>query len=67
MLWPLRGVFQDFNLMAGLTAAENVSLPLEIDGLAARKARAVGLSALEEPGLRAKAPRFPDQMSGGEL
>jgi predicted ABC-type transport system involved in lysophospholipase L1 biosynthesis ATPase subunit len=34
--------------MAGLTAAENVSLPLEIDGLAARKARADGLSALEE-------------------
>ena len=31
-------VFQDFNLLAGLTAAENVSLPLELDGLPARKA-----------------------------
>ncbi|HEX6232253.1 MAG TPA: ATP-binding cassette domain-containing protein [Jiangellaceae bacterium] len=28
-------VFQDYNLLAGLTAAENVSLPLELDGVAA--------------------------------
>ena len=40
-------VFQDFNLLAGLTAAENVALPLELDGLAARTARAAGLEALE--------------------
>src|ERR1700678_166307 len=32
-------VFQDFNLLAGLTAIENVSLPLELDGLAMKKAR----------------------------
>ena len=32
-------VFQDFNLLAGLTAAENVSLPLELDGLSAGAAR----------------------------
>ena len=30
-------VFQDFNLLAGLTAAENVSLPLELDGVPAKK------------------------------
>ncbi|MGH3182506.1 MAG: ABC transporter ATP-binding protein, partial [Streptosporangiaceae bacterium] len=36
-------VFQDFNLLPGLTAAENVSLPLELDGVPARKARAAGL------------------------
>src|SRR5271154_695364 len=40
-------VFQDFNLLAGLTAAENVSLPLELDGLAARTARAAALVALD--------------------
>src|SRR5205809_309520 len=32
-------VFQDFNLLPGLTAAENVTLPLELDGMPARKAR----------------------------
>jgi putative ABC transport system ATP-binding protein len=59
-------VFQDFNLLAGLTAAENVALPLELDGLPARKAHAVGLTALEELGLGARASSFPGQLSGGE-
>jgi putative ABC transport system ATP-binding protein len=59
-------VFQNFNLLCGLTAAENVSLPLELDGIAARKARAAGVDALEELGLGHKASRFPDELSGGE-
>ena len=59
-------VFQDFNLLAGLTAAENVSLPLELDGTSAKAARAVGLQALEELGLAGRAARFPDELSGGE-
>jgi putative ABC transport system ATP-binding protein len=59
-------VFQDFNLLAGLTAAENVALPLELDGVSARKARAAGLGALEELGLGDRASHFPDQLSGGE-
>jgi putative ABC transport system ATP-binding protein len=59
-------VFQDLNLLAGLTAAENVSLPLELDGAAPRTARSAALDALERVGLRALADRFPDDLSGGE-
>ena len=59
-------VFQDFNLLPGLTAAENVSLPLELDGLSARKARVAGRRALDRLGLGERAGHYPDQLSGGE-
>ena len=59
-------VFQDFNLLAGLTAAENVSLPLELDGIPAKRARGIALEALETFGLLPRADTFPDDLSGGE-
>ena len=59
-------VFQDFNLLPGLTAGENVSLPLELDGMSARRARVAALKALDGLGLGNRAGHFPDQLSGGE-
>ena len=59
-------VFQDFNLLAGLTAAENVTLPLELDGVGSKAARVLGLAALEALGVADHAARFPDELSGGE-
>jgi len=59
-------VFQDFNLLAGLTAVENVSLPLELDGTTARRAREMAMGALEELGIADRADHYPDELSGGE-
>jgi len=59
-------VFQEFNLLAGLTALENVALPLELDGLAGKKAQSAGMAALEELGLADRASHYPDELSGGE-
>jgi putative ABC transport system ATP-binding protein len=59
-------VFQDFNLLPGLTAVENTALPMELDGVPARRARVGAMAALAELGLADRAERFPDQLSGGE-
>ena len=59
-------VFQDFNLLPGLTALENVTLPLELDGVPARAARKTGVKALEELAVAERSDRYPDELSGGE-
>ena len=59
-------VFQDFNLIPALTAAENVALPRELDGVGARAARVEAVAALADVGLADLGDRFPDELSGGQ-
>ena len=59
-------VFQDFNLIPSLTAAENVSLPLELDGMSVRDGRRAAREVLEIVGVLERADRYPDKMSGGQ-
>jgi putative ABC transport system ATP-binding protein len=59
-------VFQDLNLLASLTAAENVALPLELDGVGLREARRQATQALSEVDLDGYGGRFPDELSGGQ-
>ncbi len=59
-------VFQEFNLLPTLKAAENISLPLELDGLPVKQARGMADEALAEVGLDGMADRYMDELSGGE-
>ena len=59
-------VFQQFNLLPSLTAAENISLPLELDGMDPREARSLAEVALVEVEMEGMGDRYPDQLSGGE-
>ena len=59
-------VFQRLNLLASLTAIENVALPLELDGVNARTARARAKEALVSVGLDEQLDRYPDDFSGGQ-
>src|SRR5262249_30710479 len=59
-------IFQFFNLLPTLTAVENVTLPLLLDGQRRGASRQKALAALERVGLAQRGDHFPDQMSGGE-
>jgi putative ABC transport system ATP-binding protein len=57
-------VFQQFHLVSGFTALENVSLPLELQGEADAEARA--RAVLDQVGLSQRADHLPSRLSGGE-
>lgn len=59
-------VFQHFNLVSSLTVGENVSLPLELDGLSPAQCREAAEEALSEVGLDGTIDRFPEEISGGQ-
>jgi putative ABC transport system ATP-binding protein len=59
-------VFQALNLVPGLTAVENVALPLELAGMSPRRARRFAQAAMAEVELEGCDDRFPDEMSGGQ-
>jgi putative ABC transport system ATP-binding protein len=68
-LWRRRQVgfvYQFFNLIPTLTVLENVLLPLELNGVPARQARASALARLADVDLAGRADSWPDRLSGGE-
>lgn len=60
-------VFQFFNLLPTLTAAENVALPLLLGGRRRGPSRTAALAALEAVGLAERGDHFPEELSGGEM
>jgi putative ABC transport system ATP-binding protein/lipoprotein-releasing system ATP-binding protein len=78
IVWPALGprdelrprhvafVFQNRNLLAPLTAAENVELPLVLQGASPAKARAAAAEALDAFGLAELTDKLPEELSGGQ-
>lgn len=59
-------IFQSFNLLPNLSALENVSLPLELDGVVTREAEQRAMNALELVEMTQRKTHRPAQLSGGE-
>ena len=59
-------VFQFFNLIPTLTVAENIALPLELNGASAEQQQAASDQLLQQIGLPHTAQRYPETLSGGE-
>ena len=60
-------IFQFFNLLPILTAAENVCLPLLLEGIPFSKIRPKVEALLSKVGLRERTEHRPEQLSGGEM
>lgn len=59
-------IFQSFQLVPYLTVLENVTLPMAITGRKKRVKEEMAMTVIERVGLKEKALRLPDQLSGGE-
>ncbi|MCA9822571.1 MAG: ABC transporter ATP-binding protein [Dehalococcoidia bacterium] len=59
-------IFQTYNLLPVLSAAENVELPLIVSGVRPREARQRAMAALETVGLGDRGNQRPNQLSGGQ-
>jgi putative ABC transport system ATP-binding protein len=59
-------IFQSFNLIPVFTAAENIELPLLLNGVPAKPARATAVQMLERVGLGHRVAHRPGELSGGE-
>ncbi len=59
-------VFQSLNLIPTLTVAENILMPLELNGRMSREEQEEALRYLDHVGLEDRAESFPDRLSGGE-
>lgn len=59
-------VFQSYNLIPSLTAAENVAVPLVTGGMSLRQACSRAIPLMERVGLKGKERSFPAQLSGGQ-
>jgi putative ABC transport system ATP-binding protein len=59
-------IFQRYNLLPELSLAENVALPLELDGKPRSGCREAAIASLEQVGMAHRADHRPDEVSGGE-
>jgi putative ABC transport system ATP-binding protein len=59
-------IYQFFNLIPTLTTLENVTLPLELNGVPLHTARRRAAEMLDSVGLLERTQAFPDRLSGGE-
>ncbi len=60
-------IFQQYNLLPALTAAENAAIPLVAAGVALEEAAERALATLDRIGMREHAEKLPSQLSGGQL
>jgi putative ABC transport system ATP-binding protein len=59
-------VFQNFNLVAPLSALENVMMPLQLMGMSKKDSKQKAMAALDRVGMTDRAKNLPKQLSGGQ-